>query len=160
VNRKNIRSLAKAPPPRSQADLNSFLGMRNMYPRSIKVDAYTAKPLTKLTRKKLPYVLPPLEAVQREALEYLKERLTSTPILALLWCENLFILDTDDCAFQVGCTLLVAVFRGSCPQSRRGITPSEGPAQDAQQNIAETARTPESQCAKRTRTTEVTQTQR
>jgi len=40
------------------------------------------------------------------AFEYLKERLTSTPILALPRREGLFILDTDACAIQVGCTLL------------------------------------------------------
>ena len=48
----------------------------------------------------------------------------------------------------------------SCAQSRRGIAPSEIPAQDAERNTGETTRTPGSPGAKRTRTTEVTQTQR
>jgi len=47
---------------------------------------------------------------------------------------------------------------GSCPQSRRGIAPSESPAQDVERNTGETTRTPGSPGAKRTRTTEVTQT--
>jgi len=48
----------------------------------------------------------------------------------------------------------------SCPHSRRGITPSENPAQDAERYARVTARTPGSLGAKRTKTTEVTQTQR
>ena len=45
-------------------------------------------------------------SIEGTAFEYLKERLTSTPILALPRREGLFILDTDACAVQVGCTLL------------------------------------------------------
>jgi len=48
---------------------------------------------------------------------------------------------------------------GSCPHSRRGITPSENPAQDAERHARVTTRTPGSLGAKRTKTTEVTQTQ-
>jgi len=61
--------------------------------------------LTKLTRKNIPHVLRPLDAAQLAAFEYLKERLTSTPILALPRREGLFFLDTDTCAVPVGCTL-------------------------------------------------------
>jgi len=49
---------------------------------------------------------------------------------------------------------------GSCPQSQRGITPSENPAQDADRYARVTTRTPGSLGAKRTKTTEATQTQR
>ena len=80
--------------------------MCNVYRRFIKAYAHIAKLLTKLTSTKLPHVLPLLDAAQLAAFEYLKERLTSTPILALPRREGLFILDTDACAFQVGCTLL------------------------------------------------------
>ena len=80
--------------------------MCNVYRRFIKVYAHIAKPLTKLTSKKLPHVLPPLDAAQMAAFVYLKERLTSTPILALPRREGFFILDTDACAVEVGCTLL------------------------------------------------------
>jgi len=68
--------------------------------------AHIAKRLTKLTSKKLPHIVPPLDASQFAAFEYLKERLTSTLILALPRREGLFIMDTDACAVQVGCTLL------------------------------------------------------
>ena len=51
-------------------------------------------------------MLPPLDSDQLAAFESVKERLTSTPILALSRREGLFILDTDSCAVQVGCTLL------------------------------------------------------
>jgi len=49
---------------------------------------------------------------------------------------------------------------GSFPQSQRGITPSENPAQDADRYARVTTRTPGSLGAKRTKTTEATQTQR
>jgi len=106
VNQKNIKSLTQALPRRIQTELKSFLGMCNVYRRFIEDYAHIAKPLTKLTSKKLPHVLPPLDAAQMAAFEYLKERLTSTPTLALPRHEGLFILDTDACAVQVGCTLL------------------------------------------------------
>jgi len=102
VNQKNIKSLAQALPPQNETELKSVLGMCNVYRRFIKDYAHIAKPLTKLTSKTLPHVLPPLDAAQLSAFEYLKERLTSTPILALPRREVLFILDTDACAVQVG----------------------------------------------------------
>jgi len=80
--------------------------MCNVYRRFIKDNAHIAKPLTKLTSNKLPHVLPARDAAQLSAFKYLKERLTSTPILALPRREGLFILDTDASAVQVGCTLL------------------------------------------------------
>ena len=106
VNQKNIKSLAQALPQRNRTELKSFLRMCNVYRLFIKDYAHIAKPLTKHTSKKLPHVLPPLGAAQLAAFEYLKERLTSTPILALPRREGLFILDTDAFAVQVGCTLL------------------------------------------------------
>jgi len=106
VNQENIKSLAQELPPRTQTELKSFLGMCNLYRRFIKDYGHITKPLTKLTSKKLPHVLPPLDAAQLAAFEYLKVRLTSTPILALPRSEGLFILDTDACAVQVGCTIL------------------------------------------------------
>ena len=70
VNRKNIKSLAQALPPRNRTELKSFLGMCKVYRRFIKDYARIAKPLTKLTSA-LPQVLPPLEAAQLAAFEYL-----------------------------------------------------------------------------------------
>jgi len=49
---------------------------------------------------------------------------------------------------------------GSGPQSHRGITPSENPAQDADRYARVTTRTPRSLDAKHTKTTEATQRQR
>ena len=106
VNQKNIKSLAQALPPRNHTELKRFLGMCNVYRRFTKDYAHISKPLTKLTRKKLPHALPPLDAAQMAAFEYLKEHLTSTPILALPRREGHIILDTYACAVQVGCTLL------------------------------------------------------
>ena len=51
-------------------------------------------------------------------------------------------------------------YSGSFSQSRRGIAPSKSSAQDADRNTGEATQTPGSQGAERTRTTEVTLTQR
>jgi len=53
-----------------------------------------------------------------------------------------------------------AVCSGFCPQSQRGRTPSENPAQDVERHKGERTQTPGSQGAERTRTPELTQTQR
>ena len=103
-NQKNIKSLPQVLFPLNHTELKSFLCMCNMHRRIIEDYAHITKPLTELTSTKLPHVLPTLDAAQMEAFEYLKERLTSTSILALPRTEGLFILDTDACAVQVGCT--------------------------------------------------------
>jgi len=62
------------------------------------------------------------------AFEIIKERLTSTPILALPGREGLFILDTDACAVQVGCTLVQQLLDKSIlPVGfySRGLIPAE-----------------------------------
>jgi len=105
-NQKNIKSWAQALPPRNQTKLKCFLDTCIVYWRFIKDYAHSAKPLTKLTSKKLSLVVSPMDDPHLAAFEYLKERLTSTPILALPRREGHIILDTDACAVQVGCTLL------------------------------------------------------
>jgi len=129
VNQKNIKSLAQALLPRTQTELKSFLGMCNVYRRFIKDDAHIGKPRTKLTSKKLTHVLHPLDAAQLAAFEYLKKRLTSTSILALPRREGLFILDTDACAVQVGCTLLLGK-----PPVRGDTTPRHEPRTGREQS--------------------------
>jgi len=106
VSQKNIKSLAQALHRRNQTELKSFLGMCNVYWRFIKDYAHISRSLTKLISKTLPHGLPPPDAAQLAAFEYLRERLTLTPIMALPRREGLFTLDTDACAVQVGCTLL------------------------------------------------------
>ena len=106
MNQKSVKSLEHALCPGNQTELKSFLRMCNVYRRFIKDYALVAKPLTKLTSKKLPHVLPPLDAAQLEAFECLKERLASTPILALPRRAGLCIQDTVACAVQIGCNLL------------------------------------------------------
>jgi len=63
------------------------------------------------------------------------------------------VLDEEEPRIAAPCS-------GSCPYSQRGITPSENPAPDAERYARATTRTPGSLGAKRTKTTEVTQTQR
>jgi len=68
--------------------------------------AHIAKPLTLLTVRTIPHVLPPRDVAELAAFAYPTEHVTSTPILALPRREGLFLVDTDACAVSVGCTLL------------------------------------------------------
>lgn len=86
--------------------MKSFLGMWNVYRSFIHDYAQIAKLLTKLTGKKLPHVLSQMAPEQMGAFQYIKERLTSTSILALPRWEGHFILDTDAFTVQVGCNVL------------------------------------------------------
>lgn len=103
VKEKSIKSLAQALSRRNHTEIKSFLGMRDVYTRFIKVYAPISNPLTELTNKTLSQIL---EVQQLKAFRYPTERLASTPILALPRLEGLFVLDMDACAVQVGCTLL------------------------------------------------------
>ncbi|WP_230409877.1 reverse transcriptase domain-containing protein, partial [Undibacterium fentianense] len=67
VNEKNIKALRHARQPKTQTELKSFLGMCNVYRRFVRDYALIARPLTKLTSKKLPAQLPVFDEKQTAA---------------------------------------------------------------------------------------------
>lgn len=80
--------------------------MCNVYRRFVRNCAPIARPLTKLTRKKLPAQLLVSDVKKAGAFEELKRRLTTTPVLALPKRDGQFVLETEACGNQVGCALL------------------------------------------------------
>lgn len=106
VNKKNIRALRDASQPKIETALKSFLGMCNVYRRFVRNYALIARPLTKLTSKKLPAQLPVFDEKKAGAFEELKRRLTTTPVLALPKRDGQFVLETEACGTQVRCALL------------------------------------------------------
>ncbi|CDF38169.1 unnamed protein product [Chondrus crispus] len=80
--------------------------MCNVYRRFVKGFAKIAAPLNRKTGKNQPFEFEVLTDEEYEAFVELKKRLVSPPILALPRYGKKYTLDTDACAYQVGCALL------------------------------------------------------
>ena len=80
--------------------------MCNVYRRFIQGFTKIAAPLNKKTSKNQPYEFEILTDAEFAALEELKWRLVSPPVLALPRYGRKYTLDTDACGHQVGCALL------------------------------------------------------
>ena len=83
-----------------------FIGLCNVFWRFVPKFARIATPLNCKLEKEKPTKFGDLTDEESEALEELKRRLTSPPILALPKQKGYYKLDTDACEHQVGCTLL------------------------------------------------------
>jgi transposase InsO family protein len=79
-------------PPTTVKGIQSFLGFCNFYRRFIRDYGRIAKPLSNLGRKDIPFVF---NATCLDAFGELKQRLTSTPILAHYDMSRESILETD-----------------------------------------------------------------
>ena len=75
--------------------MKSFLGMCGVYRRFVADFAKIAKPLTALTRTKLPKRLPLPREEESKAFEELRGRLLTALILALPRREGHYIVDVD-----------------------------------------------------------------
>lgn len=73
-----IQTIQDWPEPRRVKDIQSFLGFANFYRRFIYNFSDITVPLTRLTRKNVPFLFGDAE---REAFNYLKSAFSSAPIL-------------------------------------------------------------------------------
>jgi len=80
------------PTPRNAKDVRAFQGLASFYRRLVPKFSESAKPLTKLTRKGQEFNWGPS---QHEAVDDLKARLCTTPVLAYPNFDLPFILTTD-----------------------------------------------------------------
>ena len=78
--------------PRSITDIRSFLGLAGYYRRFIPGFSSLALPLTRLTRKGIPFVW---DDSCEQSFQELKTRLTSAPVLAVLSGVEGFVVYTD-----------------------------------------------------------------
>lgn len=99
-------AIRKAFPPRTVKELQSFLGLCNVYRRFVPNFARIAAPLTKKLRKGEPQNFGDLDKAESEAYERLRDSMISPPVLALPRAGYSYTLDTDACDYQVGCVLL------------------------------------------------------
>ena len=102
VDPSKIEAVQKFPLPRSQTEVNSFLGLASYYRRFVPKFAEIARPLHKASETSTKFDWTP-EA--QDAFESLKLKLTSTPILAFPCLKEPFILYTDASQFAMGAVL-------------------------------------------------------
>jgi hypothetical protein len=89
-------------PPINLHEVRSFLGLAGYYRRFVPDYSTVAEPLTRLTRKNVPFDWNP---PQQEAFECLKTALTTAPILGFPRDAGRFILDTDASGTGIGAVL-------------------------------------------------------
>jgi RNase H-like domain found in reverse transcriptase/Reverse transcriptase (RNA-dependent DNA polymerase)/Integrase zinc binding domain/Integrase core domain/Retroviral aspartyl protease len=92
VDPEKVEAVINWQPPQTVKGVQSFLGFCNFYRRFIRDYGKTAAPLTRLTRKEVPFVFGPDCTT---AFEELKHRLVSAPILAHYNPDKETMLETD-----------------------------------------------------------------
>ncbi|XP_074283675.1 uncharacterized protein LOC141608211 [Silene latifolia] len=103
VDPGKIEAVSNWERPKNVADIRSFLGLAGYYRRFVKDFSKVAKPLTTLMRKENRFRW---DESCETAFLTLKERLTTSPILALPeWSEN-FEVYTDASKNRLGCVLM------------------------------------------------------
>ena len=102
---EKIASMTTFPAPKNIAQLRTFLGLTNYYRRFVPNFSHVVHSLTELTKKNNPFMW---EAPQQEAFMELKNRLSTSPILAFPDFTKEFIVYTD--ASEVGIGAVLAQF--------------------------------------------------
>ena len=89
--------------PKNVIEIRSFLGLASYYSRFVKSFSTISAPLTKLTRKGVPFVW---SDACEDSFQELKERLTTAPILSLPSRSSGFVVFTDASGTGLGCVLM------------------------------------------------------
>ena len=102
VDKAKIEIISKLSPPTSVKGVRSFLGHAGFYRRFIRDFSRIARPLTQLLVKDVPFIFSD-ECLQ--AFEFLKEKLTTAPIMVSPDWGQPFVLMCDASDFAVGAVL-------------------------------------------------------
>ena len=100
--KSKVKAVVDWPVPKNLTEVRSFLGTCSYYRKFVKDFAQIAKPLFFLTEKNRPFVW---DEETQKAFETLKNKLTSSPILAFPNEDDPFIIDCDASAVGLGCVL-------------------------------------------------------
>ncbi|GJP71626.1 hypothetical protein CLOP_g2442 [Closterium sp. NIES-67] len=103
VDPKKIEAVRMWKTPENVKELQLFLGFANYYNRFVPQYAKIATPLTNLLKKNTPYKWEPKH---QEAVEQLKQALTSAPVLILLDPERDYVIEADASDQAVGAVLM------------------------------------------------------
>lgn len=99
---EKTKAVREWPVPKTVAEVRSFLGLCSYYRRFVEEFATTAKPLTKLTEKSVPFVW---KEAEQAAFDKLKHLLCTAPVLAFPDRDATFVLDTDASDVGIGAVL-------------------------------------------------------
>ena len=102
VDPSKVEAVQKFPVPRSQTEVKSFLGLASYYQRFVPKFAEIARPLHKASETSAKFEW---TREAQDAFEFLKLKLTSTPILAFPCLKEPFVLYTDASQFAMGAVL-------------------------------------------------------
>ena len=103
VDPQKVEAILNWKPSTSVTEIRSFLGLAGYYRKFVKGFSKIAAPLTRLTRKKEPFLWS--EACQK-SFDELKRRLTSTPVLTLPSGQDGFAVYCDASRQGLGCVLM------------------------------------------------------
>ncbi|GJP60702.1 hypothetical protein CLOP_g17914 [Closterium sp. NIES-67] len=103
VDPKKIEAVRTWKTPENVKELQQFLGFANYYNRFVPQYAKIAAPLTNLLKKNTPYKWEPKH---QEAVEQLKQALTSAPVLILPDPERDYVIEADASDQAVGAVLM------------------------------------------------------
>ncbi|XP_021743197.1 uncharacterized protein LOC110709290 [Chenopodium quinoa] len=103
VDPSKIRAVSDWPTLKNVSDVRSFLGLAGYYRRFVKDFSMIAKTMTSLMKKEHKFSW---TQECEEAFKILKERLTTTPVLALPKGSDLYDVYSDASRLGLGCVLM------------------------------------------------------
>jgi transposase InsO family protein len=103
VDPAKIKTIQEWPILQSVKEIQSFLGLVNYYRRFVPNLAVMALPLSELIKKDVPFHWGPS---QQKAFEFLKQALTTAPVLAIFDPDKPISVHTDASDFAVGAVLM------------------------------------------------------
>ena len=104
-----VQTIREWPEPRKVKDIQSFLGFANFYRRFIYNFSDITVPLTRLTRKNIPFIFGEAE---RDAFNLLKSAFTSAPILTHWIPDRPIIVETDASDYALAAILSIQLESG------------------------------------------------
>ena len=105
VDDTHTTALKRAKNPSTQTELRAFLGLCNVYRRSVPGYSDIAAPLNALLRKGQPVKLEPFGPAEDGGFRALVNAVTSPPVLAIPRPDLPYSVDTDASDYQVGAAL-------------------------------------------------------
>ena len=119
-----VQTIVDWPQPENVKDVRSFLGLASYYRRFVRGFSAIAKPLSDLTKERLPWQW---GEAQERAFQQLKVALMTAPILALPDFEKPFVVTTDASVIAVGGILQQDLGHGLQPiaYASKKLTPTE-----------------------------------
>ena len=99
---RKVKAVGDWPTPKSMRDVQCFLGFSNYYRRFISHFSHIVTPLSRLLRKKVPFIW---SQEAEEAFLYLKRAFTSAPVLAHPNPDKPYIVEADASDVAVGAVL-------------------------------------------------------